>query len=351
MRITNTRPVVTAVALTAALALIASGCGGNTGSKGAKPTSTATAGDPDEPMGHSGGGEMMPPDQMTKMTPKPMMPAMPSKEPESRHDKTMAPDQDNGRPGQVNPGDPASTSTVPSAARPAVAKTRPHVQRSPRVGRLIAVDGHYAYFCSASVIPSHGKNLIITAGHCLFDEQQKWLKNFEFIPGYYAKGHHGYAPYGVYTAKQWWTPRAYAEDQNVRYDFAFLKLRRGAPKFHGAGKNVEQVVGSEGVEWSQPPKRRFASIGYDAERRYGWDNGCCAYYRSGTARWDGSFGQMYISHHFVTGGASGGPWLADYDKDRRIGYVNGVNSRSDRRTDFTSSYFGSAFAKFYHKLS
>lgn len=359
MRVTTTRPVVTAAALAAAVALVVSGCGSggasDTGAGKPSATSTAPAGGNDEaPIDQSGGDEVISPDQMAKARPADQQ--QPSKAPpESGHDQNMAPENDNGRPGDVGPAEPGPGSSVSSGsvAQAAARKARLPVQRSPRIGRIFGKGtGNTVWFCSASVIPSHGKNLIVTAGHCAWNEEngRPQASSWQFVPGYYTRNGKGIAPYGVYTASRWWAYNAWIKKQNWRYDFMLMKLRKGRAGYRGAGRNVQNNVGAMGIAWNQSPNRSFVSIGYDAERKYRWDNGCCAYYRKGKAHWIDSWAQLNMAHRFTTGGASGGPWLIKYRAGKRIGYVNGVNSRSNRKSTATSPYFGSAFKKLYFKL-
>jgi len=367
MRITTTRPLVTAAAVTAVAALLTAGCGfggdGTTG--GAKPAASSSDGSssaPNSGMKDAGGDDMMQdgddhmmaPDDVNKAKPEPMMGTKPTESSEMKNDKKMAPDMDRAKPGKVGPMSPASTGGVASAPRAAVSKKRPPVHRNPRVGRLIGILPHNrVLFCSATVVPNKGRNLIVTAAHCLYDEKTGELNTdkFEFIPGYYAKGKKGYAPYGVYTAERWWVNKAWVHKHDNRVDFAFMRLRPGSHGFRGAGKNVASVVGAMGIAWNQGPRHTILSYGYDAEDRFGWDNGCCAYVRKGRSIYYRAAGQLLVQHHFITGGASGGPWITNYNAKRRIGFVNGVNSRSDRSTLFTSSYFGSALENLYHKAA
>ena len=50
------------------------------------------------------------------------------------------------------------------------------------VGKVFFVDGYSEYMCSASVVSSDNKDMIFTAGHCVFSiESSKYVKNFVFI--------------------------------------------------------------------------------------------------------------------------------------------------------------------------
>lgn len=367
MRIRGTRPglpAAGAAAICAALALLASGCGsdgdgggGTTGKPDGSATSTSAGGGNGEtPIAQTGDDDRLTPDEMAKA--RPLEQVEPSDAPadHSGGGGDLAPERDNGRPGQVGPKEPGhggAVSSGASAARAAAHKPRLPVQRSPRIGRIFGKAGGNRYwFCTASVVPSRGRNLIVTAGHCLWDEHngKALARSWQFVPGYYATGGRGHAPYGVYTARRWWAYKSWIRRQNWRYDFAFMRLRPGARGYHGAGRNVQTNVGAMGIAWNQRPNRTYVSIGYDAQKKYGWDNGSSAYYRRGRGHWIGSWAQLNLHHRYMTGGASGGPWLIKYSRSRRTGVVDGVNSRSNRRSTATSPYFGSALRKLYYSV-
>lgn len=361
-----TRSSTVAAALLAAVALTAAGCGTGgddaaASGPSAEPSGTATATSAgsgeapvekhaERPTGHA----KLSLKEMAKAKPRGL--TAPSKQPETSGNDLRAPERDSGRPGSVAPEGPGPGSGVPrgvAAAPSAVHKKRPSVARSPRIGRLFGDDGHGGGFsCSASVVPSHGKNLIVTAGHCLWDGKTgaSTAKTVQFVPGYYAVGGRSHAPYGIYTATTWHAYKAWSKQQNWRYDYAFIKLTPGSRGYPHAGQNVQNVVGAMGLAWNQRPDRTYASIGYDAQKKYGWDTGCCAYYRAGRAHWVDSWAQLDLAHRYSTGGASGGPWLIHWNSGKRMGTVGGVNSRSNRRSTATSAYFGSALKRLYYRV-
>lgn len=360
MRITTTRPIAATAAVAAAIALLASGCGSGGGGGAGKPaasasstSSTSTGGGNDEtPIGQTGGDEQISPDQMAKA--QPLQQTAPTKAAPETGDNGLSPDRDTGKPGLVAPAEPSSASSGAKAAPAAVRKKALPIRQSPRIGRIFGkASANRYWYCSASVVPSHGKNLLVTAGHCLWNDKtgKAQAGSWQFVPGYYAKGGRGYAPYGVYTASRWWAYNAWIKKHNWRYDFAFMKLRPGARGYRGAGRNVQSNVGAMGIAWNQHPNRTYVSIGYDAERRYGWDNGAYARYRKGKGRWISSWAQLNLMHRFSTGGASGGPWLIRWNNGKRIGIVDGVNSCSNRKSTATSAYFGSALGKLYKHVS
>ncbi|MDF3141630.1 MULTISPECIES: trypsin-like peptidase domain-containing protein [unclassified Streptomyces] len=105
--------------------------------------------------------------------------------------------------------------------------------RSARVGALFAADrrdrlrgGH---FCTASVVHSPHRDLIVTAAHCLSGRKRELV----FVPGY----GDGEAPYGVWKVGKRFLAEAWKERRDEDSDVAFLTVEdRG-------GEGVEDVVG------------------------------------------------------------------------------------------------------------
>ncbi|MFD3842789.1 trypsin-like peptidase domain-containing protein [Streptomyces sp. NPDC058642] len=91
-----------------------------------------------------------------------------------------------------------------------------------RVGVLFA-DGQH--FCTASVVHSPHRDLIVTAAHCLDGDTDDLV----FAPGY----RNGRAPYGKWRVTRRFLPDAWDEDSDVA--FAALAERRG--------EGVEDLVG------------------------------------------------------------------------------------------------------------
>lgn len=104
--------------------------------------------------------------------------------------------------------------------------------QSARVGALFEADRRSAlaggHFCTASVVHSVHRDLIVSAAHCLDDDG-----DLVFVPGY----RDGRAPYGVWAVHRSFLPDGWAKGQDEDSDVAFAVLEdRG-------GKGVEDVVG------------------------------------------------------------------------------------------------------------
>ncbi|MET8449945.1 trypsin-like serine peptidase [Streptomyces sp. NPDC005209] len=115
----------------------------------------------------------------------------------------------------------------------AVAATGAH---SVRVGALFSADradrlagGH---FCTASVVHSRGRNLIVTAAHCVETDTDDDA-DLVFVPGY----RDGKAPYGVWRVGRRFLPDGWSNGQDEDSDVAFADVDERD------GKQIEDVVG------------------------------------------------------------------------------------------------------------
>ncbi|MET8132146.1 MULTISPECIES: trypsin-like peptidase domain-containing protein [unclassified Streptomyces] len=104
--------------------------------------------------------------------------------------------------------------------------------RNARVGALFHGDaasaGSGGHFCTASVVHSAGRDLVLTAAHCLDGEAQ-----LSFAPGY----RDGTAPYGFWDVQGVFLPEGWMNDQDEDSDVAFAVLGTRD------GKEVEDAVG------------------------------------------------------------------------------------------------------------
>ncbi|MFF3890954.1 trypsin-like serine peptidase [Streptomyces sp. NPDC001914] len=104
--------------------------------------------------------------------------------------------------------------------------------RSARVGALFhgsaASAGGGGHFCSASVVHSEGRDLLVTAAHCLDGQAE-----LSFAPGY----RDGRAPHGFWDVEGVFLPEGWRKDQDEDSDVAFAVLATRD------GEEVEDVVG------------------------------------------------------------------------------------------------------------
>jgi V8-like Glu-specific endopeptidase len=172
------------------------------------------------------------------------------------------------------------------------------------VGALFTESGGklVRHFCTASVVASPGKNLLITAAHCV---QGRSLSHIVFAPGY----HNGKFPHGIWIVRAVYFNSAWADDRNQNDDVAFLVTGR-------PGSRIQRYTGAETLAIGQPPQV-VEVIGYpNATSR---PITCTARARN----FDHGH-QMVFDCDDYTNGTSGGPFLAHVNSKTGDGLVIGV---------------------------
>jgi hypothetical protein len=93
-------------------------------------------------------------------------------------------------------------------------------------------------WCSATSIQSTYRNLVATAGHCVYDTatnsdvMSKWV----FVPGYYQ----GKTPFGIYVGKQAFTHYDFDVYEDYDRDYAFVTVYNGIQLGGGTAKKVSK---------------------------------------------------------------------------------------------------------------
>ncbi|RZU24189.1 serine protease [Streptomyces sp. BK239] len=228
-------------------------------------------------------------------------------------------------------GDQGVTDPTPAAVEAAAVPTTYHAN-TPEAGKLLFDSPEGTSVCSATVVedPAHpGKsNLVWTAGHCVHaGKKGGWYRNLAFVPSYNDAGMSAkqletaskkqVAPYGV-----WWADWAQTSDQwiaqggptggdGASYDFAVIHV---TPEEGDSGKSLEETVGSAlPVDFAAPavPKVRSitatgypAAAPYDGQRLYRCED------KPGRLSLNTTDPTMYRIGCTMTGGASGGGWVA-----------------------------------------
>ncbi|MDQ0716659.1 V8-like Glu-specific endopeptidase [Streptomyces luteogriseus] len=203
---------------------------------------------------------------------------------------------------------------------------------APTAGKVFFDSPEGSAVCSATVVkdPAHpGKsNLVWTAGHCVHaGKKGGWYRNIAFVPSYNDDGkpvaelenatREDVAPYGV-----WWGDWAQTSDQWIEqggstggdgapYDFAVIHV---TPEKGSGGKSLEEMVGSAlPVEFKAPavPRvKRVTAIGYPAAKPYDGQKLYRCEDRPGRLSVTASDPTMYRIGCTMTGGSSGGGWVA-----------------------------------------
>ncbi|MFC9819155.1 trypsin-like peptidase domain-containing protein [Streptomyces erythrochromogenes] len=222
----------------------------------------------------------------------------------------------------------------------------------PVVGRMFLVKGGGSYFCTASVVASPGRNLVISAAHCLLgaDTQQ-----VAFVPQYTrAKPR----PFGMFPvvrtaagrSRIWIDQRYRAQGVNraAALDVAFAQVGPG-PK----GRRVQDVVGGNRlVTGAGYAHARATLIGHPSTAaRPRLCVNRTTKYTSADARIPGSF--LRIACTGYPGGTSGGPFLLRLDGRTGtgdvVGVIGGWKTGGDKPDVSYSSYFGADIRKLYQK--
>ncbi|MEV0442612.1 trypsin-like peptidase domain-containing protein [Streptomyces spectabilis] len=187
------------------------------------------------------------------------------------------------------------------------------------VGRLFFVNASGAdTWCTATAVKSANRSAVMTAAHCVRRGSSPYNTNMSmvFVPAY----HKGRTPYGAFAVRQAATPRTWETDS--RNDMAALTVDTDKN-----GKKLTDVVGGTPLAFNRPVGGTVSALGYSATRpQRGEELLRC----TGTAKKED--GQQAIPCD-MSGGSSGGPWLADFDATTgKGGVLVSVNSALDSLT-------------------
>jgi V8-like Glu-specific endopeptidase len=153
--------------------------------------------------------------------------------------------------GQYFPGEHSTAHAA--QAGPAIARQAKAFNGIPAVGALFTTSGMNdllgTHFCTASVVDSPNRDLVLTAAHCVSGTS---ANKMAFVPGY----HDGHHPYGVWAVTRVIIDRNWMSSANPDDDFAFLVVARPGRAA------VQDITGGEYIDTSQPPGQFVRVIGY-----------------------------------------------------------------------------------------
>ncbi|GLW26905.1 MULTISPECIES: trypsin-like serine peptidase [Microbispora] len=245
-----------------------------------------------------------------------------------------------------------------------------------------AVNPHW---CTATSIQSAYRNLVATAGHCVYDtvSNKATLNYWVFIPGYYQ----GKTPWGVYVGKTAYTHYDYDVYEDGDRDYAFVTVYNGIKfphdgfagiwqlikdrkwdelksyagfqevdfntfkayhdedalphyaangkfyvwKFADAGR-LGDNVGGQGLAYNQKIGQPVFVFGYPSGKHPDGNQA----FTGKTLKW--TYGKTFaatapsvkaeelqgVKSSFTGEGSLGSAWLLKYNNGRRLGYLNGV---------------------------
>ncbi|MGW6782445.1 MULTISPECIES: trypsin-like peptidase domain-containing protein [unclassified Streptomyces] len=269
-------------------------------------------------------------------------------------------------PQPVPPPSPSPAPTPRPSILPAPAPVRPALPRIPAagpgvgqdfgglpvVGRMFLLKGSGSYFCTASVVASPGRNLVVSAAHCLLGAD---TQRVAFVPQYTRAVPR---PFGMFPvvrtaagrSRIWIDQRYRTQGVNraAALDVAFAQVGPD-PK----GRRVQDVVGGNRlVTGAGYAHARATLIGHPstAARPRTCVNRTTKY-TSTDSRIPGSF--LRIACTGYPGGTSGGPFLLRLDSRTGtgdvVGVIGGWKTGGDRPDVSYSSYFGTDVRRLYEK--
>ncbi|MDX3851996.1 hypothetical protein [Streptomyces sp. AK02-01A] len=229
-------------------------------------------------------------------------------------------------------GDEGVTDPTPSPVD-AQAVTTPYGDNAAEAGKLFFDGPEGSMVCSATVVedPAHpGKsNMVWTAGHCVHaGKSGGWFRNLAFVPSYNNNGlsmaelegaaKDQVAPHGVWwadwaqTSEQWISQGASTGGQGAPYDFAVIHV---TPEKGSGGKSLEEMVGSAlPVDFNAPAAPKIDSMtatGYPAAPPFDGQKLFQCQDTPGRLSLNAEDPTMYRVGCTMTGGASGGGWVAN----------------------------------------
>ena len=162
-------------------------------------------------------------------------------------------------------------------------------------------DAKQTYACSGTMVNSVQKNIVFTAGHCVYDNGTRaYPSAMVFIPGY----NNGAKPFGEYIAYGVQSPVPWISREDFKYDIGAVLLD-GTP---------EDRIGSRGIAFDlNPTNRKFGIFGYPADPEPFYDGERLIRCDARMKGRDGNtaLAPMAAGPCFMRQGASGGGWITD----------------------------------------
>ncbi|HEX6521958.1 MAG TPA: serine protease [Streptosporangiaceae bacterium] len=193
---------------------------------------------------------------------------------------------------------PATPGATPSGHAPVIP--------APRVGALFSRSASGDHFCTASVVDSPGRDLLITAAHCIYGSKSGYNQDIVFIPDY----QDGAEPYGVWTPSKLQVDPHWVSSSDPDYDVGFAVLKPND------GKNIQDVLGANQIGFNAGYSHLVRVTGYPSTADAPVT--CINWTAEHSAT------QLKFDCGGYFDGTSGSPWLTNFDLQTRTGTIVGV---------------------------
>jgi len=231
-------------------------------------------------------------------------------------------------------------------------------------GKVLFTMAGVDYVCSGAVAADSGldTSLVLTAGHCVYDETGgAFATNWMFVPDYEdggtivtnPDGSHSFScdttQYGCWTATALVTTTAWANGggslAGFNNDYAFAVVGPGGKT--SESNQLDVTVGANALAFNVSHPTQVYAFGYPAAAPY---DGQKLIYCSGNDvadTWGGT--TDFGLNCSMTGGSSGGPWSVNFGSAGSQGALNSVNSFKYTFGRFTKYMFGPYFGGYAQK--
>ena len=205
-----------------------------------------------------------------------------------------------------------------------------------RVGALFVHDADGNHFCTASVVASPGRDLLITAAHCINGGKNGgYRQDIVFIPDY----RDGQKPYGVWVPAHLLVAPQWENFSDPAYDVGFIVLKPDD------GKNVEDVLGANQLGIDPGYENLVRVTGYPSSKNVPVT---CTGRTS-----QQSESQLRFECDGFPGGTSGSPWVTHFDPRTLtgtiVGVLGGYQGGGSTEDVSYSSYLGPEVERLYHQ--
>ncbi|GAA2825879.1 trypsin-like peptidase domain-containing protein [Kitasatospora sp. CM 4170] len=215
--------------------------------------------------------------------------------------------------------------------QPPSAAVAPPSPAGDRVGTLSIRDAQGPRACTASVVHSPRRNLLVTAAHCVQSRRIGLLDGLVFTPGY----RNGYSPYGSWPVQSITVDPRWAAEDDPEYDVAFVTVRAIG------GREVEDAVGGNPLATGQGVGLAVSVTGYPNES----DEPITCSARTSSQ----SPTQERFDCGGYTNGTSGSPWVTP--AGAVVGVIGGYQEGGETDGTSYSVAFDERVAELYRRAT